>query len=202
VKYFYFALFVTKMSLWSGLYLVVCTYLPQRAIDSGMRTHQADFLLSIIGITNVLSRVVFGFIGNNSDQVRIVLMWISSGCFGISSCCTSLLSTFPHFCVYSTLCGLTLGCTISVYPTIAVDILGIEVVELALGILLSCCSVVLLSAPPLAGIMIEKSGSTDMPFYIYGGICTIGAFMLLPIIFSEQLKKCPCVCPIQSKNHY
>jgi len=186
------------MTLWAGMYLVVFTYIPKRAIHSGIDTQRAEFLVSVIGISCCASKVVFGFIGNNSSRVRLILIWISSASFGISSCFVSELETYTHLCVYTIICGITTGCTVSIFPVVVVDIVGIEALELGMGMVLSFCGPILLMAPPLSGVMIEQTGSLDMPFWIFGGLCAAGSMALLPILINSFNK---CMPKDRTKNN-
>ena len=89
-------------------YIVPISYLPERAVKHlGVGKLDASFLISIIALANISSRIGVGFI--SSAKVRFwVYLCISMFC-GIISCLTPFINTYQSLALYSAIFGVCHG---------------------------------------------------------------------------------------------
>ena len=119
--------------------------------------YNGGILVTCIGITSGIGRLVFGKIADIKGVNRILLQQISFISIGI---CTMLLTTapfypqamaFPMMIVFALIMGLFDGCFISLLGPIAFDLVGPAGASQAIGFLLGMCSIPLTVGPPIAG---------------------------------------------------
>ena len=119
--------------------------------------YNGGILVTCIGITSGVGRLMFGKIADIEGVNRILLQQISFISIGI---CTMLMTTatlfphsmaFPMMVVYALIMGLFDGCFISLLGPIAYDIVGPAGASQAIGFLLGMCSIPLTVGPPIAG---------------------------------------------------
>ena len=105
----YFMLFMTAAFISYCGHMVPFFYLPDRALTMGIDPFRASFLISIIGISNTVSRLVCGAIADRSFVNRPYVFSAAVMIAGIDS----LFSPFGHqywaMCIYATVFGACAG---------------------------------------------------------------------------------------------
>lgn len=84
-------------------------FLAARAMDYGVEAESASFLLSIIGISNTVGRVVCGAI---SDHPKVNVLLVNNAALTLGGLATILTPFFPAYemlIVYAILFGLSIG---------------------------------------------------------------------------------------------
>jgi len=140
-------------------------------------------LVSCMGITSGLGRLIFGKIADLPKVNRILLQQISFVSIGI---CTMLLVAAPYFAgfefesmiVFALIMGLFDGCFISMLGPIAFDICGPAGANQAIGCLLGLCSIPLTFGPQIAGILFDQLGNYTLAFILAGIPPILGAFLM------------------------
>ncbi|XP_074653250.1 monocarboxylate transporter 12-like [Tubulanus polymorphus] len=157
-----------------------------RAMSFGIDKGQAAFLLSIIGITNTIGRVVIGAL---SDHPKISALWVHNITLMITGVCNlfvPLCTTYVTLCIYAAVFGLFAAAYISLTSIILCDILGLERLTNAFGLLTLARGISSTLGPPVAGSLVDTTGSYDGAFYMSGGLFLLCAllhsFLLLPCI--------------------
>lgn len=159
-------------------YHVPYTYVPERARSLGVDSQSAAFLISIMGMANVGSRLLFGWVADRSPNIRFYMAGIAVTLGGLVSVFIFLFNTYPLMIVYSVLFGAFTGSWASLFPVILVDLLGIEAIERTLGQCLAAGSLAFLVASPISGELIQRTGNNyDVPFYVMGGMEAVGGLM-------------------------
>jgi len=147
-----------------------------RAVTVGIDKGQAAFLLSIIGIANTIGRVVIGAI---SDHPKINALWVHNftlAVTGIIQFFVPLCTTYATLCVYAAIFGLFAAAYISLTSIILCDILGLERLTNAFGLLTLARGISSTAGPPVAGKLVDTTGSFDAAFYMSGAmflLCTL-----------------------------
>jgi len=129
---------------------------------------EASFLLSIIGIANVVGRIGFGYL---ADQPRVNRLWLYNLAVIIAGGAMVLLIfclSYTSLAVMSAFFGAFIGAFVTLTPVILVDLFGVERLTNAFGILLLFQGVAAFVGPPLAGLMKESSGNYDVAFIAFG----------------------------------
>jgi len=156
-----------------GFY-VPYVYIVDRALLLGIDATQASFLLSVIGITNTFGRVVSGLVADlqsvNSLMLNNVCMLIAGICIVL----TPLGTSYASLVVAASVFGLTTAAYISLTSIIICDLLGLEKLTNAFGLMTLARGVSSVLGPPLAGAMFARTGSYDASFFLGGGLFLIG----------------------------
>jgi len=159
------------------------TFTPNRAIKLGIHPEKAALLVSIMGISNVSSRFLFGFIADRSESMRFIIGGLSLCIGGLMSALTPFYSTYTTMAIYSFMFGVCTGCFASLYPVLMVDFFGMERIGKVIGQAIGTHSPVFLIAAPLSGLIIDKTGNIDLPFIIVGIVGAAGGLIFFTIAF-------------------
>jgi len=152
-----------------GFY-VPFVYLPSMAAShEGISEDQAALLLSIIGISNTIGRIISGYM---SDFRWVDSLFVVNCSLILSSICVfifPLVTTFPSFVVLGLLFGLFIAAYISLTSIVLVDVMGIENLTSAFGLLTMFRGAASIVGPPIAGAVYEATNSYSISFYLAGG---------------------------------
>ncbi|KAG5900722.1 hypothetical protein JTB14_038240 [Gonioctena quinquepunctata] len=125
-------------------------YMVSKANDMGMKD-KGSTLISIIGAANTVGRIVLGYV---SDMPWINRLHIYNWCLTICGAATFLsafLESFYPLAVYSAVFGCTAGAYVGLTSVILVDLLGLDKLTNAFGLLLLFQGIASLIGPPLGG---------------------------------------------------
>ncbi|XP_055694058.1 monocarboxylate transporter 14 isoform X2 [Lutzomyia longipalpis] len=163
----------------AGLY-VPFVYLVDAAILSGISQNSASFLLSIIGITNTFGRVICGYV---ADFPKVDSLLLNNMCLVVSTIAVSLTpfcSSYGAYVAMAIFFGVAVSGYISLTSIILVDLLGLDKLTNAFGLLILFRGAAAIVGSPLAGAVYDSTQSYDIPFYMAGFfflISTITSFM-------------------------
>ncbi|XP_050497634.1 monocarboxylate transporter 3 isoform X2 [Diabrotica virgifera virgifera] len=158
----------------AGLYIPF-VYLVECAKLDGIDSSKASFLLSIIGITNTVGRLVCGYI---ADFPQVNALFVNNCCLIISTIAvalTPLCHTYGLYVTVSIFFGIAVSGYISLTSIILVDLLGLEKLTNAFGLLILFRGAAAIIGSPLAGALYDATNSYDVPFYVGGGLFAISA---------------------------
>ena len=102
----------------------------------GIDNKMASFLLSIIGIANLISRLGFGAMLDHPKVIAIVINTISMMVTGLTFAVLPLCSDFESFAAIGAIYGLFAGGYVISQPIILADIFGVQSLTSSLG---RCC---------------------------------------------------------------
>ena len=104
-----FLLFVVSGLLANIGLVVPYIFLPNRGLLLGLSSSQSSWLMSVVGISNIVGRLVFGYIANMKYVNRMLAYNIVLVVCGICSMLSVLFSTFPLQICYSFVFGFSYG---------------------------------------------------------------------------------------------
>lgn len=163
-------------------YHVPYTYTTPRAIKVyNIPESTSDFLISIMGIANVVSRLCFGWIADRSQNIRFYMTGVCILGVGVVSCIIFLFTSFKLLVIYCVLFGSFSGSFVALFPVVIVDLFGIEKVSQSIGQAMAVGSFAFLVAGPLCGWIIDVTNSFDAPFQVVGGACIFGSILFFCI---------------------
>lgn len=157
-------------------------YLPMLATSFGISASNASFLISVVGITNTIGRILSGWFADfpkvNAIIVTVIAL-IISGIFSISFCLLGYLSTSSNiYIIFIVICGM-FGFFLSAIPVVTsamlVDVMGIEMLTTSFGALNLVRGISVFLGPPISGFVLDKTGNYNAPFYISGGLLLVSA---------------------------
>ncbi|RZF37834.1 hypothetical protein LSTR_LSTR016975, partial [Laodelphax striatellus] len=91
---------------------------------------------------------------------------------------SAFCSTFIQFSIYATIFGFTIGAYVGLTSVILVDLLGLDRLTNAFGLLLLFQGIASLVGPPIAGWLYDAMGSYDPGFYVAGATIAFSGIML------------------------
>ncbi|KAI4458741.1 monocarboxylate transporter [Holotrichia oblita] len=158
----------------AGLY-VPFVYLVDAAKLDGIDSNSASFLLSIIGITNTVGRIACGYF---ADFPSVNALFVNNICLVISTVAVSLTPFCHTYWAYVTMSiffGLAISGYISLTSIILVDLLGLDKLTNAFGLLILFRGAAAIVGSPLAGAIYDATQTYSIPFFVAGGLFGLSA---------------------------
>lgn len=155
-------------------------YLPRAAMKDGIAEKPATFLLSVIGLTNIVGRIACGYVADFPQVNSLLLNNICLIVCSISLAVTPLCHSYSAYVASSFFFGLAISGYISLTSIILVDLLGLDKLTNAFGLLILFRGAAAMVGPPIAGAIIDQWKSYGVTFYMAGFLfllSTITSFM-------------------------
>lgn len=163
----------------AGLY-VPFVYLVDMATKDNIDPNSASFLLSIIGITNTFGRVLCGWVADFPQVNSLLLNNISLIISTLAVFATPFCHTYAAYVTMAVFFGLAISAYISLTSIILVDLLGLDKLTNAFGLLILFRGAAAIVGSPIAGMVYDATGTYDYPFFMAGVfflLSTISSFM-------------------------
>uniref|UniRef100_A0A183BN68 MFS domain-containing protein n=1 Tax=Globodera pallida TaxID=36090 RepID=A0A183BN68_GLOPA len=176
-------------------------FMPLNAeIVLGWTKTEASLTVSAYGIANTLGRIVFGFIcdrelpfswGKDRARNRLWIYNLTLVLCGVISCLVFLLTSFYSFVAYCFLFGFTISSYVCLTSVVLVDMVGVDRLTNAYGLLLFIQGIATFFGPPLAGKLFDLTKRYDWTFGLCGGCLFISGVMLfvVPMFSKNQQQK-------------
>ncbi|XP_077554117.1 monocarboxylate transporter 14-like isoform X1 [Haemaphysalis longicornis] len=187
-----FLLFAVSNFFTSVGFNVPYVYTKDRAVEElHIPEETGSLLLSCIGLSNTLGRVLLGYLSDKSCVNRLWLYNANLTICGLATAFSYAAQSVVSMAVYCVIFGATSGAFVSLTSVILVDILGIERLTNAFGLLLLFEGVASLVGPPVTGWLYDYSGSYDPGFFLSGAMIAFGGVMLflIPCVQSCEEQK-------------
>lgn len=108
---------------------------------------------------------------------------------------STLCFNFKTFLIFSFIFGLADGIYNTLGPVLLTDLIGVDRLQNAYGLLMLFDGVALLIGPPIFSFIHEKTQSTTIGFLVAGAFLTCGGlvFFLIPIVeYCEKKRQTQC----------
>ncbi|GFW20206.1 monocarboxylate transporter 12-B [Trichonephila clavipes] len=172
-----------------GFY-VPFVYIADSSVEKGISHDAAAFLLSIIGITNLVGRLIFGWV---VDKTNFKALDVNNMCLavsGISILVIPFCYTYASIVAACSFFSLFVSAYISLTSIILVEMVGLDRLTNSFGLLSLFRGASSILGPPLAGSIYDWTGSYDIPFFLAGGLLIISGVCMF---FIPWLTKKPAV---------
>lgn len=160
------------------------------AVSLGISKKNAAFLISVIGITNTLGRVVTGWLADLRKINSLVITYVSIFICGLSTALFPFCTTYGLLCAAASLFGLSVAAFISLSSILICDLMGLEKLTNGFGLLSLFRGLAAMAGPPLAGFVYDQTGAYDASFYLGGVLLTVGALchvaLYLPCVRTQD----------------
>ena len=90
-------------------YHVPYTFTPERAASYNIESSKCSLLVSIMALTNVVSRIVFGCLGDHIGTLRYWILGMAFLLCGVLNTLICLFTTFPLLVIYCVCFGVCTG---------------------------------------------------------------------------------------------
>ncbi|XP_050087742.1 uncharacterized protein LOC126572455 isoform X2 [Anopheles aquasalis] len=172
----------------AGLY-VPFVYLVDAAVLDGIDQSSASFLISIIGITNTVGRIVCGYV---ADFPKVDALFLNNICLVISTIAVALTpfcSSYASYVVMAIAFGIAIAGYISLTSIILVDLLGLDKLTNAFGLLILFRGAATIVGSPLAGALYDATQSYSIPFFVAGGLFALSAITSFAAPAMQRFRK-------------
>lgn len=181
----------------------------------GIPDQSASLILSIIGITNTFGRVMCGYVADFPSVDSLLLNNVCLIVATIAVAVTPICVAFWHYVVMSVFFGLSIGTLhlalqiiekkfyanqfwfsagyISLTSIILVDLLGLDKLTNAFGLLILFRGAAAIVGPPLAGIIYDATKTYDMPFFTAAAFFAISTVLSFAAPFFKRYIKHTCI---------
>ncbi|XP_008299517.1 monocarboxylate transporter 6 [Stegastes partitus] len=162
-------------------FVVPLVYLVPYATANGMEPSQAAFLLSILGIVNIVIRPPFGAIlGFSWFKGRHIYAFAFALLInGLSNSICTIGASFPVLLVYVVIYGLSMSVVGSLMFTVLMDTVEMSRFPSALGLLSVMEAFTLVAGPPLAGALVDSTGHYYHVFLACSAVVSSAAVFLM-----------------------
>lgn len=177
-RYCVYAIGITWMMLG---FVVPLVYLVPYATANNMEQGRAALLLSILGIVNIAVRPPFAIMFNTAwFKGRHVYVFASALLVnGLSNSICCIGPSFTVLVVYVSVYGLSMSVVGSLMFTVLMDIVEMSRFPSALGLLAIMESITLLIGPPLAGVLVDRTGQYFHVFFACSAVVASSAVFLM-----------------------
>ncbi|XP_060582252.1 monocarboxylate transporter 12-like [Ruditapes philippinarum] len=178
---------LTSVMLWSFLfcnftvqlaYTIPFNLLPDQSVEKGISKHQVSWIMSSVGITNTLGRVLLGWLADNKCIHRLSLLKLLLLLAGLSTAVSPLFTTFTTKLLYACIYGFLVGGYVVLCPVVLADLFGTELIAQSLGLWMFACGLAGSIASPVGGFLYDVTGSYDTTFFVAGLEFVIGGLLL------------------------
>jgi OFA family oxalate/formate antiporter-like MFS transporter len=151
-------------------------HLVPAARDMGLSLETGTMLIALIGVGNVIGRLVLAGFGDRlgSRRLLIILTLAVAASFGLWAVAHSMVM----LALFALAFGMSYGGCVGLYPAVAADLFGAAQIGAMLGYLYTAVGIAALIGPPVAGLIYDQTGSYLVP---------IGASAIAAIIAASLL---------------
>ncbi|XP_055388096.1 uncharacterized protein LOC129616474 [Condylostylus longicornis] len=163
-------------------------FIERRAIKNGMDENTANFIISVIGITNTVSRIVCGMMSSfKISALHLNNVAITAG--GVATCLSCYSITSGVQFSYAVMFGICIACFSALRSIIAVELMGLEKLTNAFGFLMLFQGLAAAIGSPIAGFFYDYTGSYNASFWFAGILITISAVLCYPLNYVNLWEK-------------
>lgn len=170
-------------------FFVPYMFLVDRARHEGYSKMTAVWLVSTIGIANTIGRVVYGLISSLPRTNALTIINIALTVGGLATILSGLSMSTEYQFAYTVVFGLAISSFASIRSIVVVDLLGLEKLTNAFGLLLLFQGVAAIIGAPLAGAFMNATGSYNYCFYMSGGVLLFSAVICYPLNWINAWEK-------------
>uniref|UniRef100_A0A6B2EBV1 Putative monocarboxylate transporter 12-like isoform x1 n=1 Tax=Phlebotomus kandelakii TaxID=1109342 RepID=A0A6B2EBV1_9DIPT len=176
-----FILFVVSNFCTSIGFYVPYVFLAPQGEEQGLSKVETSYLLAIIGVANTIGRIVLGYFSDKTWVNRLLVYNMCLTICGIATALSVFCLDFFWLSVYAVVFGFTIGAYVGLTSVILVDLLGLNKLTNAFGLLLLFQGIASLVGPPLAGWLYDVTKSYTPAFLMAGITIAISGVILFGI---------------------
>lgn len=153
-----FAMLYISWVLATSALFVPFVFLPAFALDQGASHVLASALISVLGGMSVMGRLGLGVLGNYISSLD--LFKIATFVMGVSyAVWLTAGAAYAGLVVFAAVLGLGYGVRIALMPVVLIELFGLQNIGAVLGVFFTATGVSAAIGPPLAGFLIDCTGS-------------------------------------------
>jgi len=160
------------------LYFLVLAHLIVYVLGLGLSISEGILLVSFIGITSILGRIIVGFIFDKAGMLTALL--VSGGLLFTALGCVLFSSHYWLICLFALIFGFSIGGFSTLESVLVAQFFGLQAHGAIFGMVFLCDSAGSTFGPVFGGLIYEFFGNYDLCFQI--GLLLAGINMLLILI--------------------
>ncbi|XP_064601087.1 uncharacterized protein LOC135467252 [Liolophura sinensis] len=161
-------------------------YLGNYAQSLGLDASNVSTFLTCIGFSCIIGRLLSGALASWKPHQCLNIMAVSLTLTGVVCALYSVCKTVLHICVTSSLFGFLIGFFPPVQPMLLVRYLGLEKLSASFGLSTGLKGLATMVGPPLAGVLLESTGTYIAPFCFGGACLSIAGFLHWVVPFVDD----------------
>uniref|UniRef100_A0A8R1E3V7 MFS domain-containing protein n=1 Tax=Caenorhabditis japonica TaxID=281687 RepID=A0A8R1E3V7_CAEJA len=171
----------------SGTLTLCCFYVPFIYLGNhldkipGLTVAEKSFTVSLIGVLNIIARIGCGYIADQPQVSALVVNNVALMMAGLATMTVPFYTEYWHFLVFCVPFSIGVACFAALRSVIVLELIGLEKMSNAFGILLTFMGVGAVVGSPMAAAMKDYTGNFDTSFYVMGALMTISGAMCIPL---------------------
>ncbi|XP_066478023.1 monocarboxylate transporter 12 [Tiliqua scincoides] len=168
-------------------------YLVPYALRAGVSHQQAAFLMSILGVIDIVGNITFGWLTDRRclKKYRHVCYLFAVGMDGLCCLFLPVLQSFPLLVPFSFTFGYFDGAYVTLIPVVTADVVGTASLSSALGVVYFLHAIPYLISPPVAGWLVDTTGSYTAPFLLCGFSMIFSSTLLCCARLAKKVRRTP-----------
>lgn len=153
-------------------------FIPDKARGLGISEKISAWVISTIGMSSICGRIILGCFADKPSVNRLLMFKICLLISGISTALNPLFNNIWLMLIYAVIFGASTGFTISVTSVILLDLVGLEHLTDAVGLVSLFQGIGSLLGPSVAGLLYDMTGSYTVPFLTAGASLTFSSLLM------------------------
>ena len=142
-----------------------------------------NVLLLLLGVSNTIGRVLAGWLSDFSWVDSLIVTNLAIFLSGVSVFVLPFCNSYGLFVFVALMFGFFVAAYISLTSIVLVDLLGLDNLTSAFGLLVLYRGISSMVGPPVAGAVYDATKSYDISFYMAGGFLILASL----ISFAAQI---------------
>lgn len=172
-----FLTYTLAITLFNAGYFIPYVHLVAHSRHIGFTEYQAAFVISVTGVADIVGRVVSGWASDLGKMRMPHMLTVWTGLLGIFLLLIPLGVTYPGLLVLGLAYGFCAGAMTPLAFAVVPEIVGMERMLGALGLLQLLESVGGLLGAPLSGWLKDSTGSYTASFLVAGSFLVLGTLV-------------------------
>ncbi|XP_075631700.1 monocarboxylate transporter 5 isoform X4 [Balearica regulorum gibbericeps] len=172
-------------------YFVPIFHLVARARTLGISSMDASYLISVAGITEMVSQLLSGWVADQNWTKKYHYHVAYLVLAGITNLLCPLATTFPSLMTYAVAFAVFCGGFMALVLPVLVDLVGVQKLHSYLGFAAFFAGIAAIGGPPLAGWLYDYT-QTYVCSFLFAGACALISpisFFFEPSAQKRKLKK-------------
>ncbi|XP_062987692.1 monocarboxylate transporter 12 [Elgaria multicarinata webbii] len=168
-------------------------YLVPYALRVGVSHQQAAFLMSILGVIDIVGNITFGWLTDRRclKKYRYICYLFAVGMDGLCCLFLPILQSFPLLVPFSFTFGYFDGAYVTLIPVVTADVVGTASLSSALGVVYFLHAIPYLISPPVAGWLVDTTGNYTASFLLCGFSMIFSSTLLCCARLAKKVKRTP-----------
>ncbi|KAG6935978.1 solute carrier family 16 member 12 [Chelydra serpentina] len=166
-------------------------YLVPYALSVGVSHQQAAFLMSILGVIDIVGNITFGWLTDRRclKKYRYICYLFAVGMDGLCYLFLPVLQSFPMLVPFSFTFGYFDGAYVTLIPVVTADVVGTASLSSALGVVYFLHALPYLVSPPIAGWLVDTTRSYTASFILCGFSMMFSSTLLCFARLAKKIKR-------------